>query len=213
MATLTSLQTDLQTKMGIVSSDSLITTTVQTAVINEALRKLEGEGEWQWQEATETLNIALNGTTLTPSSTNYSRTKSLSPATGVGDALELKDIAFLDKMATFTGPPTFYGFWAGVIQIRPKSDGAYSFTHRYLKREIALSAGSDTPLVPDRWCPAVVEYAACLAYRRINDTDNAARCLAAYQAWVDAAKQNGDLKAMTSGGGLDNHAKQQADDQ
>ncbi len=199
--------------MGIPSGDSLLTTTVQTAFINEALHKLEGEGEWQWQEATETLNATTGNATLTPSSVNYSRTKHLAISTGVGAPLELKDISFLDKLANASGEPVFYGFWAGALIIRPKADGSYSFTHRYLKREVDLVSGSDVPLVPDRWIPAVVEYAACLAYRRINDADNAARCLAAYQDWVQRAMNEGDLKATESGGGVPRGAKQQADDQ
>jgi hypothetical protein len=212
VATLTSLQTALQTKLGIPSGDALLTTTVQTAFINEALHKLEGEGEWQWQEGTETLNAVITNSTLTPSSTNYSKTKHLSVTTGAGAPLELKDISFLDKLANASGEPVFYGFWAGLIQIRPKADASYSFTHRYLKREVDLVSGSDTPLVPDRWIPAVVEYAACLCYRRINDADNAARALAAYQDWVGRAAEVGDLKATESGGGVDRGAKQQADD-
>ena len=200
MATLTTLQTAVYTKMGIPSSDSLITSAKLTAFINEAINQMEGEGVWQWQEATETLNATVGNATLTPSSTNYGRTVALTiPG---GDPLELKSVGFLDKLVNASGPPVFYGFWAGQLLIRPKADTSYSFTHRYMKREIALSAGGDTPLIPDRWIPAVVEYAASLAYRSVNDTDNAARCIAAYQDWIRRAASTGDLKANQQGGGI-----------
>ena len=200
MATLTTLQTAVYTKMGIPSSDSLITSTKLTAFINEALNQMESEGVWQWQEGTETLNATVGNATLTPSSTNFGRTVALTiPG---GDPLELKPIAFLDKLVNASGPPIFYGFWAGQLIIRPKADASYSFTHRYMKREVALVSGSDTPLVPDRWIPAVVEYAASLAYRSINDADNAARCIAAYQDWIRRAVSAGALKADQQGGGI-----------
>ncbi len=199
MATLTTLQAAVQTKMGIPPSDSLITTAKITGFLNEAINALEGEGIWQWQEATETLNATVGNATLTPSSTNYGRTVAL--VLSGTDPLELKSVSFLDRLANASGPPIFYGFYAGQLLIRPKADTSYSFTHRYVKREIALSAGGDTPLVPDRWCPAVVEYAACLAYRSINETEKAAQCLSAYQDWIRRAMLNGDLKADNQGGG------------
>lgn len=186
--------------MGLPTTDSLITDTVLTANINEALHTLENEGEWQWQEATETIAATVGNASLTPSSTNYSRTVALTiPG---GDPLEVRDIEFLDKLVNASGPPVFYGFWAGTLLIRPKADTSYSFTHRYLKREIDLASGSDTPLVPDRWVPAVVEYASMLCYRRMNDAANAKICLDSYMQWVDRARRNGDLKANEAGGGM-----------
>lgn len=194
------MTTAVYTKMGVPTSDSLITSAKITAFLNEALNQLETEGIWQWQEGTETLNAVVTNATLTPSSTNYARTVSLTiPG---GDPLELKPIGFLDKLASASGPPVFYGFWAGQILIRPVANASYSFTHRYLKREVALASGSDTPLVPDRWIPIVIEYACCLAYRSINDAENAARCLSAYQDGIRRAQMAGDLKADNQGGGL-----------
>ena len=70
MATLTTIQTSVRTKMGLPTTDSLITDTALTAAINEALHTFENEGVWQWQEATETLNATVGNATLTPSSTN-----------------------------------------------------------------------------------------------------------------------------------------------
>ena len=49
---------------------------------------------------------------------------------------------------------------------------------------------------------ASAEYAASLAYRSVNDTDNAARCIAAYQDWIRRAASTGDLKANQQGGGI-----------
>jgi len=210
VATLATLRTSVYTKMGIPTTDGLLTSTKVNAFINEALNQLEGEGIWQWQEATETLSAVVTNATLTPSSTNYGRTVALTiPG---GDPLELKPIAFLDKLVNASGPPVFYGFWAGQLLIRPKADASYSFTHRYLKREVALVADGDTPLVPDRWSPAVVEYAASLAYRSMNDADNAARCVSAYQDWVRRATTEGVLKADEQGGGIPSGLKPMDDD-
>lgn len=197
--------------MGLPTTDSLITDTVLTALINEAIHTLEYEGEWWWLEGTETLNATVGNSTLTPSSTNYSRTKSLTYTTG--QDLDLKDIAFLDILLPSQGPPAFYGFWGNIIHIRPKADTSYSFTHRYLKRELDLASGSDTPLVPDRFTPAIVEYAAYLGYRRSNDGDNAALCLSAYKDWVKRSVANGDLKVTEEGGGVPKGSNQGDDDE
>ena len=63
--------------------------------------------------------------------------------------------------------------------------------------------------MPDRWIPAVVEYASCLCYRRMNDGDNADMCQKAYDRWITRARANGDLKAMEEGGGVDLGSKSQ----
>lgn len=197
---LTAMQTAVRTKTGLDANDSLITTAVLTALINEAVHKFEVEADWPWLEALETLSLTSGNTSKTPAAT-YLRTISVFESS---TDRELKEapIEFLDRLTSATGAPQFYGYFGGDIQFRPGANGSLNFRHRYIRFEPDLVAGGDTPLAKATWHPAIVEYACALVYRRLQDSTKAAQCLEAYKLWVDIAKRRSNLSSPDQGGGV-----------
>lgn len=58
-----------------------------------------------------------------------------------------------------------------------------------------------TPLLPEPFHQAVVEYAAYLGFRRSNNLEDAGAALAAYTGWIERMKGRGDRDSDSIGGG------------
>lgn len=58
-----------------------------------------------------------------------------------------------------------------------------------------------TPLLPEPFHQAVVEYAAYLGFRRSNNLEDAGAALAAYEGWLERMKGRGDRDSDSTGGG------------
>ena len=78
---------------------------------------------------------------------------------------------------TATGTPVYwFSLTPTQIGVYPAA-GATSITVKYWKFGPDLSATTDTPLMPDRFRPAIVELAAAKAFRDSNEPDAAQDCL------------------------------------
>jgi hypothetical protein len=179
VATLLQLRTAVRTKTGLPSSDTLVTDANLTDIINEANHTLENEADWPWLEAVETVAVSAAGLNFTPAAT-YLRTVSIRKDTDDHPLVQW-DIEQLDRLSNASGPPQWYGFYAGKVEFRPKATGSFSLIHRYLRFEPELSGDTDVPLSPTVWHRLIVEYAACLVWRRVGEPDKAAQALAAFQ--------------------------------
>jgi hypothetical protein len=194
------MRTSIRTKLGLSASDSLITDTVLDSLINEAVHQFETEADWEWLETQETLNATSGNSTLTPGAT-HARTVSLTDIAGDTPLVE-RPIQELEMLTAATGIPQFYGFYAGLLEIRPKANGSYSYRHKFVRFEPDLVSGTDTPLAPSTYHYAYVEYASALVHRRLQDERKAAQCMAAYNSWVERARRRSNLMSPSHGGGI-----------
>lgn len=196
--TLATLRTDVLTRMGLPTGDSLFDSTALTALINAALRQIETENDWSWMEATETITTA-NGTASYSLAARWVRTI----AVQIGNSAPMKKLplAELLYMNGASGTPLYYGFRSDKLELRPVPASTLSVVHTYLKSETPLSADGDTPALPEPFQQAAVEYAAYLGFRRANNLEDAGAALAAYSAWIDKMMSRGSRSSAEEGGG------------
>lgn len=191
-------RTATEYRLGIPSGDSMFTDAVLNSLINTALRHIAAEADWDWLMGTEALS-ATNGVDTEALAAGYVRTINMS----IGEYPPLKQVTVdeLDYMEGASGQPKFFSIVNGAAYFRPVPDGSYTIDHRYIKAESTLSNDTDTPLLPAVFHDAVVEYAAYLGFRRINEPTDAKEALESYQMWLAKMHGRGSRYADTTGGG------------
>lgn len=176
---LTTLRTEVRTRTGIPTDDSLITNAVLTQLVNAAVQHISTERDWPWLEKSANLTTA-NGTPDYAPPADWTRTVSVVGANGV--PLVRKPIAELDYMAG-SGTPRFFGIFADRVLLKPVPNSVENLTHRYITVAPALVGDADTPTIPVPYHHAIVEYAAYLAFRRVGNISEAGGALAGYETW------------------------------
>jgi hypothetical protein len=203
--TLAQLRTALRTRLGVPTGDPLLTDTNATDLVNSALHMLETEHDWPWLETSEDLATVIGTATVTPGAT-WMRTINLRISNGV--SLSRRPVEEVDFMASAgTGEPRLYAVTGATITLFPTPSAVLTLKHRFVRSEPDLAADGDTPLVPASFRPAIVEYAAHLAYRRMRDEAKAAVALAAYGDWLKQMRARASRYADTHGGGAEAPAK------
>ncbi len=82
-----------------------------------------------------------------------------------------------------------------VIRVAPTADQAYTLIHRYFRYEPVLSADGDTPLVPEVYSQAVIEWAAYQALTQGNSVERADRALRDFRTSLARIKDNANQGA------------------
>ena len=178
---LTTLQTNLLTRLGRPSTDPLLTSANLTLELNYAAHFFASEYPWSWLETTENISTTNgNDTYAVGSPATYIDTISLRIA-GSPPLVRMSK-AELDRQypATASGTPLFYAthlISSLVVRPVPITTVLPTLVHVYHKAETALAAGGDTLLVPVWWEAAVVAKAAgrlfaCLLYTSPSPRDS-----------------------------------------
>ncbi len=186
--TLATLRARVRARAASNSADSLLTDTQLNLYVNEALLQISLEADWPWQKVIDaTQTVTVNNGTFTPP-TGWYRSASLTYA-DTGQPVERRAPKYLDRVIG-QGRPLYWAPDGGVISVRPVADGTYTFIHRYYRSEPNLSADGSTPLIPEVYSRAVVEYASYLALTQGNSAGRAAQCLADYASSLRRIKDN-----------------------
>lgn len=145
-------------------------------MVNDSMHWVDGLADWPYRQATTTgvapLTIADLGTI--ESVTNVPGGYTIDPA-------DRRDLRRLYGDLTTAGVADFYYVTAGVISLYPVQAGL-TLTVDYWKVGPDLSAGADTPLMPDRYRAVIVEDVAAKLGRLRRAQDMAAVSTAARDA-------------------------------
>lgn len=167
--------------------------------VSEASGALSTERDWPWLDATETLNTTKDVAFVTPGAT-WARTRSLRIA-GYGP-MERFGIVELEQRwpsASDTRQPDEYAVTSERLELRAVPDAVYAVVHRFVRFQPELLQDTDSPIVPARFHPAIVELATSLVHRRMGDGAAAEACEAAYRRWLirmtdDARRHSGPAR-------------------
>lgn len=187
-------------RLGVPTTDAFYTSAVMLSLINQALHFNETEYPWPWLEKTATI-ATINGTSAYATPTGYRSTIAVVDANGMElDHVPAKTVHML---LGASGAPKMYDVLGGNVRLVPVATGAQNYTHIYIGGEVDLAADSDTPLLPSIFHPAIVEYAAYIAFRRMpGKQGDAGAALAAYQGWLEQMKVEAVRYSADMGGGL-----------
>jgi hypothetical protein len=160
------IKTAVLDRLGLPTTDGLITDTVLGRLINAAMQDLEADEDWPWLQASETIATVAGTGAYTPAAT-WARTRGLRVTTDEPmKFFSLEELDFMWPDPTTRGRPIAYTVEAEQLVLRPIPDAVYSLTHTFIKAPTDLSSSSDTPLMPSRFHHGIVEVAAALAARR-----------------------------------------------
>lgn len=164
-----------------------LTTAVRYRAINDALQQVSLERAWPWLRASATISV-VGGTATYSLPARFLMTDSIVDPS-IGFALRrLSAIEIAELIGT--GRPEVYHVDGTLITLGPSPDGSYTLTHTYRAAEPALSASTDTPLIPDAFALGVVSYAAALCFRTEQLPDLATEAFSDYGSWLRRAQDN-----------------------
>lgn len=167
--TLTELRAAVYDKLGLPTTDGLLTTASVDRAINWALQTYSADGVWPWMISEATINT-VSGTATYALPVGYTRTEYLIDTVGRFE-LHHRPARQLYGYEGLTGRPSFYGFVSGGIKLYPTPDGAFSLTHGMRLAEQALSSAGDVPLIPAHFTDYIVTISARLLAIRIKDQE------------------------------------------
>lgn len=193
---LSAFRSAIETRTGVSSSDGSITTAVKTEFVNSALRRVQNEKDWYWLEDTETVAFVNADDAYT-----VSGVRTIAVVDASGNELENEPFLKVLRNVGSAAVPVMYARYGDTIKVRPTPNTSGNLTHYFVNAETALSADSDTPLMPSAFDDAVIEYACYLVNLRLGRPDAAAANLAAYNGWIEQMKARADRYADTRGGG------------
>lgn len=185
--TLTTLISRVRTKGNFKTTDTRLTDAVLTGIINEALEQSALDRDWPWLLKKETITT-VSGTSEVAVPADYLRTFSISDSVS-GYPLPTRSVIEMDQ-SIGSGRPTAYNEYGGFLLLKPIPNGVYTFTHRYVRTEVTLATGADTPLIPLAMSAGVVDWAVKLASEEIKATEAALVAERRYVAWLKRADDN-----------------------
>lgn len=192
--TLATIRSQVKTKLRIgTATDNLLSDTVLTGLVNEALRKVTRERSWPWLLTSASVSISTSGVASLP--TDFTAAHSL--LYGSTDPAPIPFVGFTDLL----GSKGAY-VWSEngtQIQVEPAPTATTSMTLWYYQREEALSADGDTPIMPTVHDDIVAIWAAHLGALIRKDYDHAAALEREYRDELMALDRAVFRKA---GGGL-----------
>ncbi len=170
------------------TNDTLLTSAQINLYINQALQQMSLEADWPWQKVTDYAQALLSGASSFTPGTGWYRTVSLTNAT-TGEPLVRYAPKVLDRYIG-QGRPILYAPDGLIVRTAPAADQAYTLIHRYFRHESVLSADGDTPLIPEVYSQAVIEWAAYQALTQGNSVERADRALRDFRASLQRIKDN-----------------------
>lgn len=177
--TLATMRSAVKTKLRIGSTtDNLLTDTVLTAHVNEALRKVARERPWPWLLTSATVSVSTAGVGTLP-------TDFLSAHSLVYDGIKVEYVGYAELLA---GEYRYAWSENGTqIVVEPAPTATTDFTLHYFQREEALSADGDNPLLPDAHVDLAILWAAHLGALTRRDNDHASMLAVEYDRELASA--------------------------
>lgn len=179
------LVTAVRTRGSFTTDDGILTDAIIQALVNEALRAISIERDWDWQETSETISTVAGTDAYTPAAT-WGKTIGLKHTDEpyrfmrqVG--LEESD-AFLYANSG-RGRPSVYTVYGGQLLIRPIPDAVYLLKHYFMKYETDLGSDGTSPLMPVQFHDAIVHLATSLAWARKGNDPKAREEADRYRAF------------------------------
>jgi hypothetical protein len=181
VATLTSLSASVLLKLGLPSTDGMMTSAALTEAVNNAIQQISTDHEWPWLYIEDNF-VTVAGTTSYNMPTSNIMLKWLGYKDDMLDMVQRQDIV---RVSQIQGRPVIYAEKGNNIILGPTPDGDYTIDRGYYQRETPLVAGSDAPLLPDEYADYAVTVAAKTACVRLGDSERYNMLLKEEKMWVD----------------------------
>ena len=163
------LRTKVYERLGLPTTDGLITTTVVNSAINAALENYSSNGVWPWLVSEVAINTVA-GTATYALPTNHVRTLYLLDTSAFRE-LNYRPRRMLASYGTLTGKPLYYCYVGMNLRLAPTPDGVYALTHGIRIPDPELTADGSIPLIPTQYSDYIVTIAARLLAVRLKDTE------------------------------------------
>jgi hypothetical protein len=188
------LRTDTYNRMGVSTTDAMLTTPVVNQFINDAKDYVATVHDWPWQQVMPvTFSTTVGVADYTPPA-DWLRTVDLrvtSPTTFTEGMALYSPMELDDRWPQpLTGQPREYAIFGDHIRLGPTPDSVYTVSHRYIRVEPDLVLDPDTPIMPAQFTPCLADYAAFLGLRTISEEQRATVCLNAFQQWIQIMLQD-----------------------
>lgn len=167
--TLATIRSTAKTKLRITSTstDNLLSDSVLTGLVNEAVRKVSRERAWPWLLTSATVSVATTGLGTLP--TDFLQARELLYGT------DPSPVPYVSFDAILASKNAYVWSENGTsIVVEPAPASSTNFTLWYYQREEALSADGDLPLIPATYEDIVATWTAHLGALVRRDYDHAA---------------------------------------
>lgn len=158
-------------------------------------------GNWKYRfNGEETGNLAFNisasalTTALEALATIGAGNVQITGGPGNSGGTNPYDITFIGDLAGTNVVPS-------IVTNVSLAGGGATVTVSTIQAGVAAVGATLTPLLPEPFHQAVVEYAAYLGFRRSNNLEDAGAALAAFAGWIERMKGRGSRDSDTEGGG------------
>lgn len=152
--------------------------------LNDAMQEVNSDGHWEFLSASTTGAAPLTIADL-------DRVESVADATNDYPLAQVDRDALVAAYAdlTITGTAVWwYRSAPTTIAVYPVS--TLTLTVRYFKFAADMAAGTDVPLIPDRFRQVIVERATAMALRATGDLNGAAACMQAYERVLGVMRES-----------------------
>lgn len=159
-------------------------TTRQDSFINRGYHRICEEADWPF------LQIVASGTAPLSSLTDIREVIYVLDTTNNAElqGSTANDIAYLDPNVSTAGTPQYWWLDQDTIKVYPTSASA-SLSVRYVKVPTDLSSGSDTPVLPTRYHPLIVDAAVLEAAKDADDLNTLQVLQADYDRRIQEMKR------------------------
>lgn len=191
---LSALSIAVRQRCNIPTGDAVITSTVMTAIINEAVKFIDSMYDWPWLEAqTSWVTTALSGPAKALSSFAFpvQRIKLIYDTTAgpLGYISPNEFFEYYPDVTNTSGFPRHYTIYANQLIHGPNTTD-YTAWVIYIRGSNTLALSTDVPLMPEQYHHGIVEYAAYLVFRTTYQFDKAQDAFRAFQNWMTLTKDN-----------------------
>lgn len=177
-------------RAGLQPSDPVTSVDEVDGFVNAALAAISTRADWWWLDDSETLTTVADTATVSMSALSV-RTRALTIDDDQGGEITEISLAELRHHQTASsGRPRRYAEDGSTLVLLPTPDAAYDLTHDFVTAEPLLDADDDEPLIPARYQPAVVDYAAHLLLSQARDEERAKSRFDTFQWWEERMRDD-----------------------
>jgi len=197
---LQNIEIAVRDRMGVASTDGVLTSAVLIRLINRALARFSAEADWPWLETKVQYVITSTGKVTFAADTIRIMAAKVDSVSHTMDEISLEMANKLDVATVATDKLMFYTITGSEILFRPAPVGSTDVDVWYLRSEAALVNATDEPYVPDNQIEPVIEYAASLGFRQVRDVSQAGVAFDAYDVLVAKALSRISRASSSEGG-------------
>ena len=154
-------------RLGFPDDDARVSTTEVYLSINNALRKIARDFDWNWLITSETFTLSEGTNTHTPPDA-WNRTLWIA-SEAFGYEINNTQRRAMLRYSASNGVPRYFSTEGGLITFAPTTTSDIVLVHQYLQNENQLNNDSDTTLCPDSMIDIVVLYAALEEIVKLKD--------------------------------------------